>query len=111
MKNRKSWFNDYLDNFSSEKEKGDAEKIVSGFIRWKQNEHAASWKKDFYPDGRCPKCGGAELIHFPVKWEGQESPLDICPSIWRTDCPSCGTMFTCVSNDDGDLIDSCTDDL
>ena len=111
MENRKSWFNDYLENFTSEKEKDDAEKIVSGFVRWKQNVHAASWKKDFYPDGKCPKCGSADLIHSSVEWEGRESLFHICPSVWRTDCPACKTQFMCVSNDEGELIDTWTDDI
>jgi hypothetical protein len=98
------YFADFVENCSIDIPKKVIAEVVNQFIEWKQNVWAARWKKDFFKNGRCPECGSFNLTHYAVDWEGRESGWHICPSIWTIECQDCKTEFTCVSNDDGDLL-------
>ena len=111
MKYENELFNDFVCTFESTLDKKEIAGIVSSFIHWKQNILAARWKEDFFPNGKCPKCGGSKLVHFDAEWEGRKTGWHICPSIWTTDCHDCNTRFINVSNDDGELLDGWTEEL
>lgn len=97
------FYADFVQNVESDVPKKEVANIVHQYIEWKQNVWAARWKKDFYRNGRCPECGSWKLKHYAVDWEGSDD--GDCSSIWKTECLSCERTFTCVSNDDGELLD------
>ena len=98
-------YRDFFDKVDTEVSVEELRSLITQFIKWKQNVWAGRWKKDFFKGDTCPKCGGSNLVHYAVAWEGRADAWSICPSIWKTDCPDCKTRFLCVSNDDGDLLD------
>ena len=103
------FYADFVRTMETDVPKEEVANIVEQYIDWKLNVWPARWKKDFYKGDKCPKCGGAKLVHYAVDWEGRLDGWSICPSIWKTDCPDCKTRFVCVSNDDGDLLDHWTE--
>lgn len=106
MNYKDDWFVDFIETTEWDLSKERLAGVINDFIKWKQNKWAARWKKEYFIDGRCSKCGGNNLKHEGVKWEGRDSLWNICPSIWKTDCPDCKTRFVGVSNDDGDLLEN-----